>query len=543
MKTNDLEPALPFLKLGKFIGKGKYGSVFYAEKNEITHYGKNELQEATNKVIKVQRRTHNGHDRMPHLKREAIFQNMHGVPTTLYLMKDKVLMIMDNCGANLEQFLSCKISFNKRVRIAKGIINEMSTLQKNGIVHCDIKTKNICIKELKGALQVFFIDFGFSIKLGEQIDSFFGTPLYMAQELFEDGDNSFASDMYALAAVLGFIFGAKDIFKNKKLKFKELISQGISDKKTRAQMSKEPLNFEGILEGYDTSEIDEGFKRDFLRLLEALSANDPNSRLSLGYVTKFFNHISYRVEGYQKHKQNCKAEPGYLRIANQLQKECEALAYEIGLLKKGKQISFSAEYFKSIEEAAESNSFVSEIGAEFPGSKNHIKRLKDRIHMFKTCKNQISMLKIYEEKIYMFPGELLDVIAKKDDKFLGTNSSGIETIKAVLSSQIKPIDQLKKLEEIGKNKTTGISARYSRSHFFGKGRHRNIEKLYKMLASLNLTKIANDSFESLDDKVDSFKAATNCLEGITKYIRDTLSFVNKKNYPKKSHKSSRCRAF
>ena len=96
--------------------------------------------------------------------------------------------------------------------IAMDICSALATMHEVGIIHRDLKCRNIMLAERQGAMRAVLMDFGLASELtpprpdAETASSvpgrIVGTPEYMAPEQFEGKAASRATDVYALGVVL-----------------------------------------------------------------------------------------------------------------------------------------------------------------------------------------------------------------------------------------------------------------------------------------------------------------------------------------------------
>lgn len=371
-----------WLELGDFIGKGKFGEV-YAAQNKITLRAKKTEKTSVNTIVKVQPRVdfrkRKRWDRMEDFKNETQCLINYGVRAQLIWCPYKGIIVMDNCGDSLEKKLPFPsgISFTERVVFAKGIINEMLRLKQKGVVHCDLKPENICYKQLKaGVLQFFFIDFGLAISADSGKASNAGSILYLAPEVFEskEKNRAFSSDLYALAAILGRVFDASDIFKLKKATYEREKASGSAKREVYQKVSSEPFDFNGVCES-----AEEGFKEDFLRLLKELSAPDPDLRPSLEFVQKFFNHVPYRMRDRERFEEE--------RVKlDQLKQQCERFAEKPGLPADVKPPERVSSYYEAIKKITDLNGSVAEINSEFPSLEDEIATLDEKLQEMKNMR-------------------------------------------------------------------------------------------------------------------------------------------------------------
>ena len=91
-------------------------------------------------------------------------------------------------------------NLTKKLIIIYGISSGISFLHQNNIVHRDLKASNILLDDKLQPKITGFDNIQFRF---EQIsENFFGTPLYAAPEVWEDGNYSAASDVYAFGMLM-----------------------------------------------------------------------------------------------------------------------------------------------------------------------------------------------------------------------------------------------------------------------------------------------------------------------------------------------------
>ena len=120
-------------------------------------------------------------------------------------------LIMDYCeGGDLKTYLNKykRLSEEKALDILKQILHGYHELYKNGIIHRDLKTENILLKN-----EVFKIaDFGFAKMLlnfeKDVLKSLVGTPLYMSPQILKQDDYTSKSDIWSIGIIFfEMIFG------------------------------------------------------------------------------------------------------------------------------------------------------------------------------------------------------------------------------------------------------------------------------------------------------------------------------------------------
>ena len=108
-------------------------------------------------------------------------------------------------GDDLEIVLrrSNPVSFSTIYSVAQGVANALKHIHDTGIIHRDIKLKNIYLSD-DG--QVKLSDFGVAVKIGEtritQHGYTIGTPIYMAPEQFDGDMVTHLADIYSYGASL-----------------------------------------------------------------------------------------------------------------------------------------------------------------------------------------------------------------------------------------------------------------------------------------------------------------------------------------------------
>ncbi|MCO5548391.1 hypothetical protein L7F22_001848 [Adiantum nelumboides] len=81
---------------------------------------------------------------------------------------------------------------------ARGIVEGLEYLHGQGVVHCDIKGKNILI----GGTGVKIADLGAAKRIGQQVHAMRGTPLWMAPEVIMQEEQGFPSDIWSLGCTV-----------------------------------------------------------------------------------------------------------------------------------------------------------------------------------------------------------------------------------------------------------------------------------------------------------------------------------------------------
>ena len=114
------------------------------------------------------------------------------------------------------------LPWNRAKEIAGDICAALATIHEAGIIHRDLKTRNIMLTQRNGSTRVVLMDFGLARELAPQSPTaetgltvpgaVLGTPAYMAPEQFAGGEVSPATDIYAMGVVLYEMVTAKHPF-------------------------------------------------------------------------------------------------------------------------------------------------------------------------------------------------------------------------------------------------------------------------------------------------------------------------------------------
>jgi serine/threonine-protein kinase len=108
-------------------------------------------------------------------------------------------------GRNLEEILeeSGTRGANEAIDIGCDLCPALAEVHRKGVIHRDIKTKNV-MREEGGRLVLMDFGSGSSVELeeGGTAIGVAGTPLYMAPELFRGGQATARSDIYSLGVLL-----------------------------------------------------------------------------------------------------------------------------------------------------------------------------------------------------------------------------------------------------------------------------------------------------------------------------------------------------
>lgn len=183
-----LEDGLP-KKHGIFLGSGGFGAVYKAsyKGNEVA--AKVMQTEKCLNVLNCEKRASS----LKHANIVKILMIEQGAALSL--------ITMELCGPTLQDHLDeGALNKRERLRVLRGVTCALKFCHDAGIVHADVKPKNILMSE-DG--QPKLTDFGSSVLIEEpnQVKEYHGTPGYTAPEIIKGISPRPASDIYSLGIV------------------------------------------------------------------------------------------------------------------------------------------------------------------------------------------------------------------------------------------------------------------------------------------------------------------------------------------------------
>ena len=132
-------------------------------------------------------------------------------------------IVMEFCkGGELLKFILACPEMNENIIaiVMKQLLSAVAYCHQRGIVHRDIKTENLLIKDANDMknLQVKVIDFGISCKIQpqEKLRISFGTPYYMAPEVFRQNYTE-KCDIWSCGVILYIILSGIPPFNGKNI--------------------------------------------------------------------------------------------------------------------------------------------------------------------------------------------------------------------------------------------------------------------------------------------------------------------------------------
>jgi len=190
-------------ELANVIGKGSFGTVFEAKN----------IAENSKCAIKIIKKisSHNIESEVNILK-SISHTNLIRLDE-VFETKKEFYLVTELCEAgDLAKWLKRhrKLSESDARLIMRKIIDAITYLHKNNIVHRDIKLENILIKKQcfdASELDIKISDFGLSIHrivatTDSMLDDYCGTPLYMAPEVINQQPYSQFCDVWSLGIIL-----------------------------------------------------------------------------------------------------------------------------------------------------------------------------------------------------------------------------------------------------------------------------------------------------------------------------------------------------
>jgi len=184
--------------LEKMIGSGQYGKVYMATNTKTKEVVaiKCISMSKFSQVPKLEELTRNEINILSSLKNPNIIQFKEMLRTT-----NNMYMVYEYCnGGNLEEYLhkSRRLSEEETWKIIKQVINACFSLNKNGILHRDLKLQNILLHNSK----IKVADFGFC-KLLKKLTTktIVGSPIYMAPEILSGKPYNSKADIWSIGII------------------------------------------------------------------------------------------------------------------------------------------------------------------------------------------------------------------------------------------------------------------------------------------------------------------------------------------------------
>jgi serine/threonine protein kinase len=171
------------------LGQGAYGSVYnVTDSHTNITYAMKEIRKLDKIFGLANELVHN-----------VVISDCENVCSIIgYFFEDKYLyVIMNMCGTPLDR-LPKLFTPKEQLVYFRQILNGLSCIHKNLILHLDLKPANILLNENT----ISIIDFGFSMYIPKAVVKYVGTPLYMAPEIISQTSIGTYSDMWSLGVIL-----------------------------------------------------------------------------------------------------------------------------------------------------------------------------------------------------------------------------------------------------------------------------------------------------------------------------------------------------
>lgn len=189
-------------ELGKEIGRGQYGVVFSTKKSwgSYSRFAVKSIMICDDKhwndlaMEFYYTRSLPEHERIVQIRGSIIEHNYNGASSYVYL-------IMDRMVRDLYAGLKAGLDWLQRLQIALDVVQGLRFLHNHGLIHRDIKLKNVLLDKYCRAK---ITDLGFCKSEVMISGSIVGTPIHMAPEVFTGKYDSMV-DVYAFGILFWYI--------------------------------------------------------------------------------------------------------------------------------------------------------------------------------------------------------------------------------------------------------------------------------------------------------------------------------------------------
>ncbi len=217
-------------------------------------------------------------------------------------------------GQDFAQKLECEGPIHERsaLRMALDVAEGLSALNREGLVHGDIKPGNV-VQDRDGNAKL--VDFGLSgMTRHDGRGTLVGTPNYIAPELLRGGADTHRSDIYSLGATLYYLLSGRLPFEGesavdilKARLFKKPVALGTHAR--HVSLPTQRLVMRMLENNPEKRPANSDVVADEIR--EALHRLDATTRLNFmtaGFFTRIFSHLRFPVrpcaEGAAAHRHN-----------------------------------------------------------------------------------------------------------------------------------------------------------------------------------------------------------------------------------------------
>ena len=191
-----------YIEIGK-IGSGAFGNVYKAKNKSTGNYV------AIKEIIKSKSNTSNNF--LSEIKVMKLLKSENSIDLIdAFETKNFFYIIMELCIFNLEDYMKIRKEPLSEEEIKDCLIqlnNILKLMNKNGIIHCDLKPSNILISlEKINKISIKLSDYGLCKKLNQELSfSNLGTPLTMAPEVLEGLTFSNKNDIWSLGVIIYYL--------------------------------------------------------------------------------------------------------------------------------------------------------------------------------------------------------------------------------------------------------------------------------------------------------------------------------------------------
>ena len=191
------------VKWGKRLGKGSFGEVFEIEYKGEKYAGKiiyksklvdNYMKEALQREIDIL-------EKMSKCDNSVKFYAHYKEP-------NNEVIILELCDCELGEVLNKTpggFSSSQICSVMKGLNNAFSIMNINNIIHRDIKLENVMIKYINKSHTKFIPkinDYGISKQIKDVTNTFCGSPIYMAPEIFFNNQYDRRADLWSIGVMM-----------------------------------------------------------------------------------------------------------------------------------------------------------------------------------------------------------------------------------------------------------------------------------------------------------------------------------------------------
>ena len=191
-----------YIEIGK-IGSGAFGNVYKAKNKSTGNYV------AIKEIIKSKSNTSNNF--LSEIKVMKLLKSENSIDLIdAFETKNFFYIIMELCIFNLEDYMKIRKEPLSEEEIKDFLIqlnNILKLMNKNGIIHSDLKPSNILISlEKINKISIKLSDYGLCKKLNQELSfSNLGTPLTMAPEVLEGLTFSNKNDIWSLGVIIYYL--------------------------------------------------------------------------------------------------------------------------------------------------------------------------------------------------------------------------------------------------------------------------------------------------------------------------------------------------